>query len=66
MRLTRWILLLLLLVVALSQARASKTRLECEVPQPLDMRGFVPMYHRYPTVWLDWLSAGRPMDGDSL
>jgi hypothetical protein len=28
----------------------------------MDVPAFVPLYHQVPTVWLDWLSAGRPMD----
>jgi hypothetical protein len=38
----------------------------CSNPQgyssDMDVPAFVPLYHQVPTVWLDWLSAGRPMD----
>ena len=63
----RWFLLLLLSGVAF-MAQAEKPLNPCSNPQGYssDMdapnRDFVPLYHQVPTVWLDWLSAGRPMD----
>jgi len=61
----RWLLLVLLSGVAFA-AQAEKAPNSCSNPQgyssDMDVPVFVPLYHQVPTVWLDWLAAGRPMD----
>jgi len=62
----RWLLLVLLSGFAFAAQAERRESGPCSNPQgyssDMDVPAFVPLYHQVPTVWLDWLSAGRPMD----